>query len=270
MFKIDFKHVSFDYEERNASSKAIRDVDFSVKEGEFVSIIGPSGCGKSTLLSLAVGLNFPSRGSVLLDGEQITGTSSDRGVVFQHYSLFPWMTAKKNVAFGIRQVRKDLSHRAIERIADEYLDLVGLEHFKNKYPRQLSGGMQQRVAIARAFAMNPSVLLMDEPFGAVDAKTRILLQEVLLNLWEKGEQKKTVLFVTHDIDEAIYLSDKIIVMSAGPGTVKQQVSIPFTRPRNRNYLVQNDEYLELRNGLLNQFYFYDDLLQKIGGDEVAI
>ncbi|HEX2954659.1 MAG TPA: ABC transporter ATP-binding protein [Bacillota bacterium] len=270
MFKIDFNHVSFDYEEKNTFSKAIRDVDFSVKEGEFVSVIGPSGCGKSTLLSLAVGLNFPSQGSVLLNGENIAGTSSDRGVVFQHYSLFPWMTAKRNVTFGIRQVRKELNHRTIEKIADEYLDLVGLNDFKNKYPRQLSGGMQQRVAIARAFAMNPNILLMDEPFGAVDAKTRILLQEVLLNLWEKGERKKTVLFVTHDIDEAIYLSDKIIVMSAGPGTVKKEVNIPFARPRNRNYLVKTDEYLELRNDLLNLFYFYDELLQKIGGDEVAI
>lgn len=270
MFKIDFHKVTFNYEDKDTFYTAIKDINFSIREGEFVSIIGPSGCGKSTLLSLIAGLNFPSHGNVLLNGEDIKGPSSDRGVVFQHYSLFPWMTSKKNVIFGIKQVQKERRYHEIEAIADKYLNLVGLNQFKNKYPVQLSGGMQQRVAIARAFAMNPSVLLMDEPFGAVDAKNRILLQEILLKLWETGEQKKTVVFVTHDIDEAIFLSDRIIVMSAGPGTVKKEVTVPFPRPRSRNYLVDTKEYLELRNSLLNLFYFYDELLQKIGGDEVAI
>jgi NitT/TauT family transport system ATP-binding protein len=178
------------------------------------------------------------------------------------------MSAKKNLIFGIKQVNKDAGKKEIERIADKYISLVGLNDFKSKYPSQLSGGMQQRVAIARALAMNPGILLMDEPFGAVDAKNRVILQELLLELWEKGETKKTVVFVTHDIDEAILLSDKIIVMSAGPGTVKTEVKVPFPRPRNRYELMKDKEYASLRNRLVD--YFYDDILQKIGGEEVTI
>jgi NitT/TauT family transport system ATP-binding protein len=268
MSKIKLKDVSLNYKEKNAEFTAITDINISIKEGEFVSIIGPSGCGKSTLLSLFAGLNFPTGGTVLLDGKKITGTGTDRGVVFQNYSLFPWMSAKKNLIFGIKQVNKNAVKKEIESIADKYISLVGLNDFKSKYPSQLSGGMQQRVAIARALAMNPGVLLMDEPFGAVDAKNRIILQELLLELWEKGETKKTVVFVTHDIDEAILLSDKIIVMSASPGTVKTEVKVPFSRPRNRYELMRDKEYTSLRNRLVD--YFYDDILQKIGGEEVTI
>jgi NitT/TauT family transport system ATP-binding protein len=240
----------------------------SINEGEFVSIIGPSGCGKSTLLSLLTGLNFPTDGYILLDGKQIQGTGTERGVVFQHYSLFPWMSARKNLIFGLKQVYKKKSKKEIEEIADKYLDLVGLGNFKNKYPSQLSGGMQQRVAIARAFAMNPGILLMDEPFGAIDAKNRVVLQELLLNLWDNGNERKTVILVTHDIDEAILLSDKIIVMSAGPGTIKKQINVDFKRPRDRTSLIRSEEYTNLRNKLVS--LFYDDLIEKIGGDEVVL
>lgn len=268
MSKICLQNVSLEYEEDNSRFCAIKDISMSINEGEFVSIIGPSGCGKSALLSLLTGLNFPTDGYILLDGKQIQGTGTERGVVFQHYSLFPWMTARKNLIFGLKQVYKKKSKKEIEEIADRYLELVGLGDFKNKYPSQLSGGMQQRVAIARAFAMNPGILLMDEPFGALDAKNRVVLQELLLNLWDNGNERKTVILVTHDIDEAILLSDKIIVMTAGPGTIKKQIDVNFKRPRDRTSLIRSEEYMSLRNKLVS--LFYDDLIEKIGGDEVVL
>lgn len=266
--KITLKNVSLVYEDENTDFCAIKDINFSIKKGEFVSIIGPSGCGKSTLLNLMTGLNFPTDGCILIDGEQIKGTGTERGVVFQHYSLFPWMSAQKNLVFGLKQLHRNKSKKELEEIADRYLSMVGLKDFKNKYPSQLSGGMQQRVAIARAFAMNPSILLMDEPFGAVDAKNRVILQELLLKLWDNGSEKKTVILVTHDIDEAILLSDRIIVMSASPGTVKEEINIDFERPRERSSLIKSVKYTNLRNKLVN--LFYDDLIEKIGGAEVVI
>jgi NitT/TauT family transport system ATP-binding protein len=268
MGKISLQNVSLNYKDQNSTFCAIKNINVSIKEGEFVSIIGPSGCGKSTLLSLLTGLSFPTDGYVLLDGKQVQGTGTERGVVFQHYSLFPWMSARKNLIFGLKQAYRLKSKKDLEAIADKYLSLVGLKDFKNKYPSQLSGGMQQRVAIARAFAMNPSVLLMDEPFGAVDAKNRVILQEQLLNLWDNGSERKTVILVTHDIDEAILLSDRIIVMSASPGTVKKEITIDFKRPRDRSFLIRSEKYANLRNRLVN--LFYDDLVEKIGGDEVVL
>ncbi|MGN0613091.1 MAG: ABC transporter ATP-binding protein, partial [Porcipelethomonas sp.] len=222
MSTIAIQNLTVDYKEKNKSFTALEDVSFTVNSGEFVSIIGSSGCGKSTLLSIVEGINKPTKGCITIDGKEIEDTGTDRGVVFQHYSLFPWMTARKNIAFGIKQVHKGLKSSERLRIADEFLDKVGLSDFKNKYPCQLSGGMQQRVAIARALAMDTDILLMDEPFGAIDAKNRTILQELLLKLWEGdgSEEKKTVMFVTHDIDEAILLSDRIVLMSAHPGRVR--------------------------------------------------
>jgi NitT/TauT family transport system ATP-binding protein len=259
-----------DYAEKNSHFTALKDVSFSVESGEFVSVIGSSGCGKSTLLSMLEGINFPTSGTISIDGEPIHGTGTDRGVVFQQYSLFPWMTARKNVAFGVKQVKKDASKEERLKIADEFLDKVGLENFKNKYPSQLSGGMQQRVAIARALAMDTDILLMDEPFGAIDAKNRTILQELLLKLWEGDgtQEKKTVIFVTHDIDEAIFLSDRIVMMSASPGHVYREIPVPFQRPRNRGELVQSAEYGKFRNDLLS--LFYSDIMNKIGGSEVVL
>ena len=269
MNKIEIKDLTVEYKEKGQDFKALDNVSFSVKKGEFVSIIGSSGCGKSTLLSVLEGINFPSGGEILIDGEKVEGTGTDRGVVFQHYSLFPWMTARKNVAFGVKQVKKDITKAERLQIADEFLDKVGLEEFKNKYPSQLSGGMQQRVAIARALAMDTDILLMDEPFGAVDAKTRVVLQELLLELWEgDGADKKTVVFVTHDVDEAILLSDRIIMMRANPGRVYRDIPVNFPRPRNRAELVASREYTELRNRLMA--LFYGDIADRIGGDEVIL
>ena len=267
MSKIEIKNLTVDYTEKKNRFTALRDVSFSIEEGEFVSIIGSSGCGKSTLLSILEGINFPTSGEILIDGEPIKGTGTDRGVVFQHYSLFPWMTARKNVAFGVKQVNKSASKAERLQIADEFLEKVGLENFKNKYPSQLSGGMQQRVAIARALAMDTDILLMDEPFGAIDAKNRTILQELLLELWEGDgtSPRKTVVFVTHDIDEAILLSDKIVMMTAHPGQVYKEIEVPFARPRNRAQLVQTKEYNKFRNRLLAMFY--SDIVNKIGGEE---
>ena len=250
MSKIEINNLTVDYTEKKNRFTALKNVSFSIEDGEFVSVIGSSGCGKSTLLSILEGINTPTAGEILINGEPIRGTGTDRGVVFQHYSLF--------------------SRTERLKIADEFLEKVGLESFKNKYPSQLSGGMQQRVAIARALAMDTDILLMDEPFGAIDAKNRTILQELLLELWEGDGTgaRKTVVFVTHDIDEAILLSDKIVMMTANPGQVYSEIKVPFDRPRNRAELVQTQAYNQFRNKLLAMFY--SDIVSKIGGDEVVL
>ena len=270
MSKIEIQNLTVDYTEKNNRFTALKDVSFCVEAGEFVSVIGSSGCGKSTLLSILEGINTPTKGSILIDGKPISGTGTDRGVVFQHYSLFPWMTARKNVAFGVKQVKKDLQPAERLKIADAFLEKVGLKDFKDKYPSQLSGGMQQRVAIARALAMDTDILLMDEPFGAIDAKNRTVLQELLLTLWEGDgtQEKKTVVFVTNDIDEAILLSDRIVMLTSSPGQVYREIPVPFPRPRNRAGLVQTKEYNVFRNELLS--LFYSDIAGKIGGSEVVL
>lgn len=268
--KIEINDLTVEYTEKKRSFTALKNVSFGVGKGEFVSIIGASGCGKSTLLSVLEGINRSAAGEVLIDGKPLCGTGKERGVVFQHYSLFPWMTTRKNVAFGIEQVNRSLSRSERFGLADEFLDKVGLSDFKDKYPSQLSGGMQQRAAIARALAMDTEILLMDEPFSALDAKNRITLQELLLQLWEGDSigERKTVVFVTHDIDEAILLSDKIVVMTSQPGTVQEIVSVPFSRPRSRSELVQKKEYGSFRNRLLSMLY--NDISSKIGDDEVVL
>ncbi|MBP3746061.1 MAG: ABC transporter ATP-binding protein [Ruminococcus sp.] len=268
--KIEIKDLSVNYIENKRSFNALHDVSFGVADGEFVSVIGASGCGKSTLLSVLEGLYAPAGGTVQIDGKELHGTGTERGVVFQHYSLFPWMTTKKNIEFGIKQARKDVKRSDRARIAEEYLTKVGLSGFGSKYPSQLSGGMQQRAAIARALAMDTEILLMDEPFSAIDPKNRVILQELLLKLWEGDgtEPRKTVVFVTHDIDEAILLSDKIVVLTAHPGTVNEVVNVPFERPRRREDLVRTTEYAKFRNKLLS--LLYNDIAERIGGDEVVL
>ncbi|MDR2523696.1 MAG: ABC transporter ATP-binding protein [Synergistaceae bacterium] len=268
MKKIEVRDLTVDYGEREERFTALDGVSFSVKSGEFVSVVGSSGCGKSTLLSVLEGITRPSGGTAVIDGAPIVGPGTDRGVVFQHYSLFPWMTARHNVTFGVKQARKDLSPKRRLEVADEFLNQVGLEGFKDKYPSQLSGGMQQRVAIARALAMDAEILLMDEPFGALDAKNRIKLQELLLRLWEGRERKKTVVFVTHDIDEAILLSDRVVMLTNSPGRVHGEILVPFPRPRGRAKLVRTPEYSKLRSELLS--LLFNDLSRKIGGEEVVL
>ena len=214
---------------------ALEDVSLEVNLAEFLCIVGPSGCGKTTLLRLIAGLDYPTSGKIILDGKEVKGPSPDRGMVFQEFSLFPWRTVVKNVEFGLEI--KGLKERESRKIAEEYIELVGLKGFEDHYPSELSGGMKQRVAIARALATEPSILLMDEPFGSVDAQTRNVLQQELLEIWERT--KKTVLFVTHSVDEAIYLGDRIAVMSARPGRIVDCCAITITRPRKRTGMEAN-------------------------------
>jgi NitT/TauT family transport system ATP-binding protein len=207
--------------------QAVSDASIHVLPGEFVSLIGPSGCGKSTLLNAVAGFIQPTSGSILLDAQPIDGPGSERGVVFQQYSLFPWLSVRKNVEFGLQM--QGVSPRERETRARTLLGLAGLLSFENHYPDQLSGGMKQRVGIVRALATSPQVLLMDEPFGALDAQTRVVMQEILTNMWQ--QLRLSVLFITHDIDEAIFLSDRIYVMTARPGRIKAELKVDLPRPR---------------------------------------
>lgn len=208
---------------------ALEDICFEVEDGEFVCLLGPSGCGKTTILRLAAGLETPDEGFLCLDGKKIKGVNKECGFVFQEYALFPWRTVKQNIEFG-PQV-KGKTKLECDEISKHYIDLVGLNGFENHYPHQLSGGMKQRVGIARAYANDPKLLLMDEPFGALDAQTRNLMQSELLRIWEK--EHISVLFVTHSVDEAVYLGDKVIVMSARPGRIKEKFDVKLVRPRIR-------------------------------------
>ena len=209
-------------------TEALRAIDFKVHRREFVCVIGPSGCGKSTLIRILAGLESHSKGDVLLDGKPVTGPGRDRGMVFQGYSLFPWLTVKRNVMFGPEMSGHTRS--TAESQARQWLDLVGLSQFADAYPHQLSGGMRQRVAIARALVNEPRILLMDEPFGALDAQTRAKMQSHLLDIWRNLDI--TVLFITHDLDEAIYLADRILVLKAHPGEVQEVIEVPVPRPRS--------------------------------------
>lgn len=260
MSKIEFKDISLDYKDNSGTVyHALEGTNFSVEEGEFVSIIGSSGCGKSTILSVLAGLNVQKSGSYLIDGVETKGTGKNRGVVFQHYSLFPWMTIKKNLEYGIKQNFPKLSKKELGEKALLYLEKVGLKGFEYKFPSQLSGGMQQRAAIARTLAMETDILLMDEPFGAIDAKNRVILQDLLLEILDQTEQKKTIVFVTHDVDEAILLSDRILFMR--DKKIEKEIKVPFARPRNRESLTMKGDYQSLRRKIVDLFY-YDEKEQK--------
>ncbi|GAB7013618.1 ABC transporter ATP-binding protein [Halolamina salina] len=221
--------VSKTYEGEDGPVHALDDVSFGVEEGEFVCVVGPSGCGKTTLFRIIGGLESATEGEVRLSGEPVTEPSPDLGIVFQEYHLFPWRTVRGNVAFGLEQQPMDDAAR--KRRVASMLDLVGLEEFADAYPKELSGGMKQRVGIARALAVDPQILLMDEPFGSVDAQTRSMLHEELLSIWT--ETNKTVLFVTHDVTEAVTLADRIVVMAPSPGRVQEIVDVDLDRPRER-------------------------------------
>jgi NitT/TauT family transport system ATP-binding protein len=211
-----------------APTRALEPIDLSVGDNDFVTILGPSGCGKSTLLRLVAGLDTATSGRVTLDGRTIERPGPDRGMVFQSYTLFPWLTVAENIAFGLREKGMPAVMRA--GIVQQWLDRVGLTGFAHHYPKQLSGGMQQRTAIARALANDPTILLLDEPFGALDNQTRALMQELLLGIWER--EQKTVLFVTHDIEEAIFLASRVVVMTARPGRIKAELAIDLPHPRH--------------------------------------
>ncbi len=220
---------------------ALKNINFKVHRREFVCVIGASGCGKSTLIRILSGLESASTGQMLLDGEPVSGPGPDRGMVFQGYTLFPWLTVKKNVMFGLRS--QGMSEANAEGEALQWIDLVGLEKFSESYPDQLSGGMKQRVAIARALANKPRILLMDEPYGALDAQTRSRMQSYLLQIWHNIDI--TVLFITHDLDEAIYLADRILVLKAHPGEVQEVIEVPVPRPRDPEQFM-SPEFLATR------------------------
>ncbi|MBQ6930114.1 MAG: ABC transporter ATP-binding protein [Oscillospiraceae bacterium] len=250
MPKVQIKAVEKIYEGRNGKTVALNGVNLDIYDNEFICVVGPSGCGKSTLLNIIAGLHEASSGEVLVDGVKVEGTGVDRGVVFQQYALFPWLTVKKNVMFGLK-LKKDLTDEQREEIAMKYIKIVGLEKFVDAYPKELSGGMKQRVAIARAYAVNPSLLLMDEPFGALDAQTRTQLQTELLKTWE--EEKKTCFFITHDVEEAILLATKVIVMSARPGRIKEIIDIDIPYPRGQESKML-PRFTELKNYIWNMVY----------------
>lgn len=224
---------------------ALEGVDLAIEKNTFVSIIGPSGCGKSTLLNLIAGLDRPSSGEIIVDGVRIKGPGPDRGVIFQNYALMPWLTALANVEYAVETACPNLSRGQAKEQARHYLAMVGLERSKHRYPRQMSGGMKQRVAIARALSINPSILLMDEPFGALDALTRAYLQEEVLRIWEKN--RVTVVLITHSIEEALLLSDKIVLMSRGPAArIADVINLPPLRPRQRSVIDQHPDFLAIK------------------------
>lgn len=247
--KLQVRGLSKIYEDNSREVVALKDVNLEVKESEFVMIVGPSGCGKTSLINIIGGLDEASAGEVLLDGKAVSGPGADRGMVFQGYSLFPWLTVQKNVEFGLKMKKISPAERAEH--AREYIRLVGLEGFEDALPRQLSGGMKQRVAIARTLANEPEVLLMDEPFGALDAQTRVVMQELLANISRRTGT--TILFITHDIDEAVLLGDRIYVMSRRPGTIREAITVDIPGERNHNSLVL-PEFLETKKKIMDMLW----------------
>ena len=227
--QIEVKNVTFEYQVEKGRVLAIKDINFSVRQSEFVCLLGPSGCGKTTILNILAGLLAPTTGEIRIGSAPLNGSRQNRGVVFQDFAqLFPWRTARYNVEFGLEMRKVDKATR--EETALEFLRLVGLEKFADVFPHQLSGGMQQRVAIARSLAYTPQVLLMDEPFAALDAMTRDDMQQLLTDVWQKT--KKTIVYITHNVSEAVFLGDKVIVLNAHPGTVKAEVALDLPRPRD--------------------------------------
>tara|TARA_R110001606_G_scaffold1937_9_gene7730 strand:- start:22657 stop:23526 length:870 start_codon:yes stop_codon:yes gene_type:complete len=243
---IQIRDVSVEFERNGDWMAAVKRANLEIKPGEFVCLLGPSGCGKSTLLNTVAGFVNATRGELLVDGQPVTVPGPDRGMVFQQHSLFPWKTVRDNVAFG--PLMAGMGRTEALSLARTFLSLVGLSAHASAYPATLSGGMQQRVGIARALANYPSVLLMDEPFGALDAQTRIMMQESLLEIW--SEFGNTVLFVTHDIDEAVFLSDRIVIMSASPGRIIADIQVSLPRPRTQDLLTSPD-FIELKRECLD-------------------
>jgi len=245
--KLHIRDVRLEYGARTGRTVvAIEGISLDVPDKEFAVVVGPSGCGKSSLLYLVAGLADPTAGEILLSGQPVSGPGPDRGMVFQSYTLFPWLTVRENVEFGLKRRKVPPAER--EDVVNRYLNDVGLAAFHDAYPKQLSGGMMQRVAIARALANDPQILLMDEPFGALDSQTRGSMQKLLLKVWERDH--KTVLFVTHDIDEAILLGDRVYVMTARPGRLKEQVAVSIPRPRTLD-MVMDPGFIAVKRRILD-------------------
>ncbi|WP_019544591.1 ABC transporter ATP-binding protein [Streptomyces sulphureus] len=247
--KISFRDVVKTFPLKGTEFTALDGVSLDIADQEFVTVVGPSGCGKSTLMSMAAGLQEPTGGRVLVDGAEVAGPGPDRGVIFQQYALFPWLTVRQNVEFGLKLASVPAEER--RRRADLAIGLVGLEEFADALPKTLSGGMKQRCAIARAYAVDPQVLLMDEPFGALDALTRVQLQDQLLATWSR--EKRTVLFITHDVDEAVYLASRVVVMAARPGRIHRIVDVDLPYPRTEEIRL-SAEFRQIRNTVWTSVY----------------
>ncbi|HKL59877.1 MAG TPA: ABC transporter ATP-binding protein [Sphaerochaeta sp.] len=269
---ISIKNLHKEYQvEKGPSVNALNGVSLDIEENEFVCVVGPSGCGKTTLLNIIAGLEPFDSGTVTMDGQPIVGPGPERGVIFQQYALFPWMTVRKNIEYGLKFIKNPVQVEKVDAkgnkttetvmqkltaeekhaLSDRYIKMVNLSGFENSYPKALSGGMKQRVAIARAYALNPELLLMDEPFGALDAQTRAQLQEDLLKTWEN--ERKTVFFITHDVDEAVLLSTKVVIMSARPGQIKEIVDIDLPYPRNQATKL-DEAFIKHKNRIWNTVY----------------
>ena len=242
--KLRVEGLSKTFQTPQGQIRALHELSFDIHRREFITVIGPSGCGKTTLIRILAGLDFPTSGQVLLKGKKVDGPSAEQGMVFQDYTLFPWLTVKKNVMFGLEV--KGVARMRAEAEASEWLEMVGLSKFAEVYPSQLSGGMKQRVAIARSLANRPEILLLDEPFGALDAQTRSSMQAYLLSIWRNVDV--TIFFVTHDLDEAIYLSDRILVLRANPGEIDELIEVPVPRPRDPNQFL-SPEFLATKKRL---------------------
>jgi len=242
--RIVFDHVSVEFPSARGALRVVDDVSYEIADGEFVAVIGPSGCGKTTMMNMVAGFMQPTRGRVLLDGEPIAGPGPDRGVIFQEYGVFPWLTVKDNIAFGLQLAANRAAPAERDAICDRYMRLMGLTEFADAWPKMLSGGMRQRLALARAYAVRPQFLLMDEPFGALDAQTRTAMQDLLLQVLET--EGKTVMLITHSVEEAIYLASRIVVMSARPTRIREEIRTPFAYPRAES-VHETREFNELRS-----------------------
>ncbi|ASK65914.1 ATP-binding protein [Brachybacterium avium] len=247
--KIQVQNVSKTFEVGGERFDALGDVSLTVRENEFVTVVGPSGCGKSTLMNILAGLEEPTGGTAHVDGIEVDGPSPERGVIFQQYALFPWLTVRQNVEFGLKTAKVPAAER--RQRAQHFIDMVDLSHFADALPKTLSGGMKQRCAIARAYAMNPSILLMDEPFGALDALTRVRMQEHLLQTWE--QEKRTIMFITHDVDEAAFLANRVVVMAARPGRIDRIIDVDLPYPRTEQVRL-SPEFNTIRNEIWTSVY----------------
>ena len=242
--RAQFDHVSLTFDTPKGLLRVVDDVSYDINDGDFIAVIGPSGCGKTTMMSMLAGFQKPTTGKVLFDGNPVNGPGPERGVIFQEYGVFPWLTVKDNIAFGLKLKANHVPPSERDHICEHYLELMGLRDFANSYPKHLSGGMRQRLAIARAYAVKPQFLLMDEPFGALDAQTRANMQNLLLKVL--ATEGKTVMLITHSVEEAIYLASRIVVVTARPARIKEIIEVPFPYPRDES-LQERPEFGELRS-----------------------
>jgi len=230
--RVRFDHVSLEFPTPNGKLRVVDDVSYDIREGEFVAVIGPSGCGKTTMMNMLAGFVTPTSGAVLLDGKPVAGPGPERGVIFQEYGVFPWLTVQDNIAFGLRLRANRVSEGETRAICERYMRLMGLADFRDAYPKTLSGGMRQRLALARAYAVKPEFLLMDEPFGALDAQTRSNMQNLVLEVL--ASEGKTVMLITHSVEEAIYLASRVVIVTARPARVREIIEVPFAYPRDES------------------------------------